>query len=129
MAHPNEQLIRDYFAALAAQDGDRAASFFADDVVVHIGGRNELSGDYRGLAEWQGFMRKSGEVTGGTWGLELHDALGSDDHAVVLAKAHLEKDGKRFEWNRVAVYHVEGGKITEIWVTDDDPYTVDEYFA
>ena len=45
MANKNEQLLRELDEALSANDIEKAFSYFADDVVAHIGGQSKLGGD------------------------------------------------------------------------------------
>ena len=50
MAHPNETLVREAFAAFGRGDMDALRSqYFAEDIRWHIPGRNPLAGDYEGV--------------------------------------------------------------------------------
>ncbi len=60
---------------------------------------------------------------------EEHDLLVSEDHAVALATWHAERGGKTQSMNRVVVYHLEGDKITELWIVDEDQAAADESIA
>ena len=48
MAHPNEELMRKYAEAWERGDVKAAENFYADDVVLHMPGRNQFSGIFRG---------------------------------------------------------------------------------
>ena len=49
MAHPNENLVREGFAAFGRGDMDAMRNqFFANDVRWHTAGRSLLAGDYEG---------------------------------------------------------------------------------
>ena len=47
--HPNIARIKDGYAAFAKGDFAVLNDLFAEDIVWHASGRNQLSGDYRGL--------------------------------------------------------------------------------
>jgi ketosteroid isomerase-like protein len=129
MAHPNEELIRRGYDAFMAGDMDTLNEFFADNIVWHAPGRNQLSGDHRGKEQVFAVFAKLGELTGGTFRLEIHDVLADDEHAVVLARSMAERGGKRLDDNGVQVFHIQDGKITEQWLHPGDTYAGDEFFS
>lgn len=78
MAHPNEDLVREGYAAFGRGDLDMLSNrFFADGVRWHFPGRSPFGGDYTG----------TGEVM--TWlGPELRGLGRHDPHRV--ARRHRE---------------------------------------
>ena len=46
--HPTAVWIRELYAAFFAGDMETAGQWFTDDIVVHLAGRNPLSGTYHG---------------------------------------------------------------------------------
>lgn len=102
---------------------------FAPDIVWHSPGRNMLSGDFSGVdAVIASFVRQF-EETGGTFKVDVHDILGSDDHAVALATVTAERNGKSINAPYAHVCHFRDGRLTEAWILDMDPYKLDEFFA
>jgi uncharacterized protein len=102
---------------------------FDPDIVWHAPGRNPTSGDFHGPEAVIASFLKNFEVTGGTFKVEVHDILGSDDHAVALATASATKDGKTLSEPYAHVCHFRDGKLTEAWIADYDLYKVDEFFG
>jgi ketosteroid isomerase-like protein len=102
---------------------------FAPDIEWHNPGRNILSGDYKGADAVIAMFVKQFEETGGTFAVELHDVLGSDDHAVALATARAERNGKSLNEPYAHVCHFRDGKLTEAWILQYDPYKGDELFG
>jgi uncharacterized protein len=52
VAHPNEVLVREAFAAFGRGDMDALRSqYFAEDIRWHTPGRSPLAGDYEGVAQ------------------------------------------------------------------------------
>jgi ketosteroid isomerase-like protein len=132
MTHPNEELARSEMEAALRGDFEGMLAQYTEDVILHYPGRNALSGTYRGkdgLREW---VRKIDELLGpeGSLTRTLHDILASDNHAVQLVSVDASRtDGRSASWNAAVVMHVRDGKISEIWLHIDDPYTVDALLA
>jgi uncharacterized protein len=92
MAHPNEVLVRDGFAAFGRGDMDALRNqYFAEDIRWHVGGRGALAGDYEGTAQVLGLFGRLFELSGGTYSAELHDVLANDEQAVQLFTSRAER--------------------------------------
>jgi uncharacterized protein len=129
MAHPNEDLIRRGYEAFGAQDMATLNELFADDVVWHSPGHNQLAGTFRGKEEVFAIFQKVGELTGGTFKLDIHAVLADDEHAVVLSRSTGEREGKTLDDNTVQVFHIKDGKVTEQWLHPGDTYAADEFWG
>lgn len=129
MGHANEELMRKGYAAFQSGDMDTLRNLFAPDIVWHAGGRNPLSGDFKGIDEVLASFMKTMELAGGTFKVELHDVMANDEHAVALASSSGERDGKKLQNNFAHIAHVKDGKMTESWIHPDDQYAVDEFWA
>lgn len=128
--HPNAQVVKKAFEAFVRGDVEAFTAELADDVVFHMPGSNQLSGDYKGKDEFvTKVVGRILELTGGTLALEAHDIFGSDDHAVGIYVIRAERDGKRYEWKHVNVYHIREGKAAEIWWNPFEQDVVDELLA
>ena len=130
MAHPNEDLVRDGFAAFERGDMDALRKqICTDDVRWHNPGRGPISGDYEGIDQVIQYFARVLELTGGTFSLELHDVLANDEHAVALVTVRGERAGKQLTDNEVLTYHIRDGKISEVWTHFTDSYTNDEFWS
>jgi hypothetical protein len=78
--HPNVARLRDVYAAFAALNG-----LFADDVLFHATGRNQVQGGYRGRDAVYGLFGKFMEITEGTFHIDVHAVLADDERGVALA--------------------------------------------
>ena len=66
MAHPNEDLVRETFAASGRGDIDALRTqYFADGIRLHFPGRSPLAGDHDGLAQVMRFFGRVRELSGG----------------------------------------------------------------
>jgi hypothetical protein len=64
-----------------------------------------LSGDYKGKDAIFGFFTKIMQETDGTFRLEVHDILASDDHGVVLVRQTAQRNGKSWDSRAIHVTH------------------------
>jgi ketosteroid isomerase-like protein len=124
--HPNVARIEDGYAAFAKGDFDVLTDLFADNIVWHSGGRNQLTGEYRGQEAVFGYFAKLMEATDGTFRIDLHAVLADDEHGVALAVVTASRDGSSITTNEADVMHLRDGKVTEFWTTSVDTRAFDE---
>ncbi len=130
MAHPNEDLVREGFAAFGRGDMDALGKqYWTDDIRYHIPGRSPLAGDYEGPEQVIQVFARLFELSGGTLSLELHDVLANDEHAVALFTTRAERAGKQLNDNQVQTFHFRDGKVSETWVQSTDLYAQDEFWS
>jgi ketosteroid isomerase-like protein len=124
--HPNVTRMRDGYAAFAKGDFAVLNDLFADDIRWHVGGRNQLTGDYRGRDEVYEFFGKLMELTDGTFHLDLHAVFADDEHGVALVVGTASRGGKSVTVNEAHVYHMRDGRVTEFWDASTDQAAFDE---
>lgn len=129
MTHPNEQVVRDGFAAFAAGDMEALRRMFAADAVWHVPGRSRLSGSYKGVEEILGYIGRMVEITGGTMVVTVHDVVGNDQHVFAAYNVTAKREHKALRDNQVLVFHVRDGKVTEVWGTSGDQYLSDDFWG
>ncbi len=124
----NLETMRAYLGHIAANDWEGAKAFFADDIVAHVSGHHAFSGTYRGADAFMGYLR---DATGAADSVEIapHDLLANEEHAVVLATITSVHGGQTLVSHRVVVYHVADGKITELWIIDEDQKAMEDFMA
>jgi uncharacterized protein len=127
--HPNAERIRRAFAAFAQGNMATMTELIAEDTVWHIPGRGPLSGDHRGRDTVFELFSRLVQGSEGTFTQELHDALGSDDHAVALTHASARRGPHTYDFNDVWVFHLRNGQITEAWWRPEDLYASDQFWT
>jgi len=128
-AAENADIVRRGYAAFQIGDLGALRDLFTSDIRWHTNGRNWVSGTREGIdATLEQFGRLAAE-TDGTFRVEIHDLLASDDHVVVLARSSGDRRGRHLEGNYTHVFHLSDGKVTESWVLNEDPYAQDEFFS
>jgi ketosteroid isomerase-like protein len=129
MAHPNEDLLRRGYEAFGAGDIETVMALFAEDIVWHSPGANQLTGDYHGRDQVLGYLGKIMELTGGTFRVEIHDLLANDRHGTVLVTTHAERGGRTLTSREINIWHLANGKYTEFWTFAENQADVDNFLA
>jgi ketosteroid isomerase-like protein len=124
--HPNVARIRDGYAAFAKGDFAVLNDLFAEDLLWHDAGRNQLSGEYRGREAVYGLFGKLMEVTEGSFHIDLHAVLADDEHGVALVVIAASRGGRSIEVNEAHVFHMRDGRVVEFWNASTDMYAADE---
>ena len=75
VGHPNEDLIRRGYDAFSRGDTDTLRELYHPDIVWHAPGRSQLAGDHQGVDAVFGFFGQTMEMTGGNFGVEVHDVV------------------------------------------------------
>jgi ketosteroid isomerase-like protein len=125
--HSNEELARREMDLINQGDLAAVGELYADDFVLHYPGRNPLAGTYTKVEEFLARLERL--FQGGTVKRRLHDALGTDDHAVQLLAVEAQAKGRSHSWNAVIVMHVRKGKFSEAWFHFDDQHALDEFLT
>jgi ketosteroid isomerase-like protein len=129
MAHSNEGLLRRGYEAFAAGDIQTVLGILADDIAWHIGGENQISGDYHGHDEVVGFFGRLVEVTNGTFRLDVEQYLANDTHGAVLCTAYAARDNRELVMREVHTWRLADGKATEFWGFVWDDEVADSFFS
>jgi uncharacterized protein len=124
--HSNVARIKDGYAAFAKGDLAALNDLFADDVLWHVEGRNQLVGDYRGRDAVYAFFGRLMEVTEGTFHLDVHAVLADDAHGVALVVTTASRAGRSVTTQNAHVFHLRDGRVTEFWDASTDQYSTDE---
>ena len=127
--HPNAELFRRGYGAFQSGDLETVRTLFADDIVWHIGGRNHFSRDYAGADNVLALFAENFTETDGTFGVDVHDILADDDHAVALATVRGRKGDKTLNDRYTHVVHIAGGEVVESWIFQENQHEVDEFWG
>ncbi len=102
----------------------------SEDIVWHVSGHSRLAGERRGKQAVMEFLGELAQITGGSFKLEVHDIVASEDHVIVLARESAERDGQRYENNVVHVAHYDSeGKTKEFWALEEDQEKADRLLS
>jgi uncharacterized protein len=127
--HPNVAMIRRGYEVFGRGDMRAIDELLADDIVWHNGGRGPLAGDLTSKKEVFEFFGKLGELSDGTFHIDMHDVVGGDEHVVALSTAHATRRGQEAKMRGADIWHVRAGKAIEFWHVDVDQYAADEFWS
>jgi len=127
--HPNAQIAREAFDAMARGDVDWLQAHMHPDVVFHQGGRFPTAGTYTGRDAVFGHMMEFFALVDFSMKIAVHDIAATDDHAVSLVQVSIDYQGRHLDFDEAHVWHIRDGVATEMWGVPKDPYEVDEFFA
>jgi ketosteroid isomerase-like protein len=128
-ATENAALVRSAYEAFSRGDMAAVAATFAPDIKWHANGRSALAGTFESIDGVLAYFGQLHSETDGTFRVEIHDLLSSDGHVVVLGRGIGDRKGKHLEGNYCHVFHMRGGRVTEAWVVNEDPYAQDEFWS
>ena len=125
----NVARIRDAFRAFAERDSITVGRLIGNGVVWRVPGASSMAGEYRGRAEIFEFLRRTAELTGGTYRTDLVDVWGGDQLVVGLYRATGERDGLRLDIPQALVFRFEGNELREVLAVPGDPWAFDAFWA
>jgi hypothetical protein len=127
--HPNVATVRRGYEAFSKGDMETLRSLMTEDCVHHVPGKSQIAGDYKGVDQVLGLYAKFFELTGGTLKVDLHDAVGNDEHVITMHRLTANRTGKILDTNEALVFHFRGGKISELFDAPSDQYAQDAFWG
>ena len=129
MVYLDENAIQLLINAFNQRDLEPGAKLFADDVILHYPGKNQISGDHLGKSGVLDFWKKQIELTGGSFKGEILSVLQGEGNLILIMNATADVNGKSYSWGRINHYLIVEGRVVEGWIYEGDQYTADLVFA
>jgi len=127
--HPNAGIVREGFDRFGRGDVAGLLDLFADDAVWHVPGASAMAGDYRGRDEIVAFLRRTAELTGGTYRVELLWVVADDEHTVAVYRARGERDGRALDIEQALLIELRDGLWADIRAQPLDQPAFDAFWA
>ena len=127
--HPNAALLKKGYEAFSQGDMATITDLFAEDVVWHLFGHNQLAGVHRGRDAVFASFAKTAALSGGSFKIDVHDVVANDEHAVALTRATGTREGRSLDSMDTDVYHMKDGKVVEFWSFVEDDRATDEFWS
>jgi len=127
--HPNATLVRDGFERFVRGDVAGLIGLFADDAVWRVPGANAMAGDYRGREEIVAFLRRTAELTGATYRVELLWVVADEEHTVAVYRARGEREGRSLDIEQALLVGVRDGLWVDIRAQPLDQDAFDAFWA
>jgi ketosteroid isomerase-like protein len=115
----NGDIVRKFYEARAAHDEAAIRSLLSEDVVWHESGDFDYSGTHSGREAVLTLLNRLALITGGTFQLEAHDVVETRQHAAAVVQWSAERSGHRIDGQEIAVYRIQGSRITRAWFFPD----------
>ena len=129
MKHPNAVLLEKLYADFIQGDVASVLAVCADKMTFQVPGKSKLAGKYTKSNFVEKFVSQLGELSAGSFKLEVHDILASDQHSVVLATERLTRHGQAQEFRTVHVWRFEDGKPVAWYEYPRDLYQYDSIWV
>jgi uncharacterized protein len=128
--HPHAAAARRGFEDFRRGDVAGLLGLFAPDAEWHVPGTNAMSGVHRGMEEIGPFLRRTRELTNGTYQVELLWAVADDEHLVTVYTARGERpDGRALDIEQALLIDVVGGRWRRIRAQPLDQAAFDDFWA
>jgi uncharacterized protein len=121
--HLNGSIVRRFFAAQAANDLVTLVEVLGEDVVWHLprgGTRLSLDPTVVGLGALAEMSARNSEASDGTFRFELEHVFAGDSYAAAITHNTATTSDRALDLQMVIQFHVDDGKIVEVWESPDD---------
>ncbi|MBA3653910.1 MAG: nuclear transport factor 2 family protein [Actinobacteria bacterium] len=112
--HPNAELVRSGYAAMAGGDADTFLAMLADDIKWHFPGKSAVSGDFEGKSALLAHVAAMAAAAG-SLDIQLVHMLADDTFAVAIEHVVATKGDKRYDRHDIAVFRMKDGRVAEGW--------------
>jgi uncharacterized protein len=117
-----------YAAAWLAGDRAAIAACYHDEFTLHYAGQNPLAGVHRGKAAAFAALAEVARRANRKL-LGVDDIMAGPRRGAILVRESFSRYGRTAELERLLVYAVRDGLLSECWVYDRDQAMVDAFFA
>jgi ketosteroid isomerase-like protein len=129
MSKSNATVIRNAYDAFAKGDVPSAFAVFDPAITWHVPGHSPLSGDFTGRDQIGGFFVRTMELSGGTFGIDVHNVFADDDLVVALVTVHARRKGAPASFPEVHVWRLKHGKVTGFREYQSDEQREDRFWS
>lgn len=125
----NVERTRQGFRAFAEGDAATIAALLDEHIVWRIPGRNVLAGAHEGREAALAVLRRSVELTGGTYRADLRWAVADEEHVVAVYRASGQRGNRVLEVDQALVARVVDGRWVEVDAVPFDQHAFDEFWS
>lgn len=123
-------LVRAGYAAFNARDMDALRTLMATEVVQHVPGQSRFAGSYKGIDNVLAYYGTLGEVTGGTFRVDLIDVHGDGHgHVTAIHQVNMSRGDAHRVTRGSILFTFLGDKVTDLLEMRPDLAGDDAFFA
>jgi uncharacterized protein len=113
MSEFNSATIRKVYENFAHGNIPAVFAAFDEAITWHVPGHNPLSGDYTGHDEVEAFFRRTMELPGGAFSIDMYNVLEDEDIVVALVTVNVIRKRISASFPEVHVWRLKNGKAVE----------------
>jgi len=129
MGDSNAMTIRRAYQDFAQGNIPAVFAAFDSSIAWHVPGHSPLSGDYIGHEQIGGFFRRTMELSGGAFSIDVHNVLAEDDLVMVLVTVNAQRNGISASFLEVHVWRMKDGKAIEFREYQGDEQREDRFWS
>ena len=129
MGEQNAVTIRKAYEDFAHGNIPAVFAVFDPEITWHVPGHGPLSGDYTGHDAIGGFFRRTMELSGGTFSMDVRNVLADDDVVVVLVTVNVQRNGVSATFPEVHVWRMKNGSVTDFCEYQGDEHREDQFWS
>ena len=129
MGQSNAAIIRKGYQDFAKGDIPAVFAVFDPAITWHVPDHSPLSGDFTGHEEIGGFLRRTLELSGGAFSIDVHHVLADGDLVVVLTTVNARRNGESASFPEVHVWRLKNGKVTAFREYQGDEQREDRFWS
>jgi uncharacterized protein len=129
MGDKNAAVIRKAYDDFARGNVPAVFAVFDAAITWHVPGHGPLSGNFMGHDAIADFFRRTMELSGGTFSIDVHNVLAEDDLVVVLATVHAQRNGVAASFPEVHVWRLKEGKAISFREYQGDEQREDRFWS
>ena len=129
-APASHDVVKSFYAGFQHEDLSSAIGpLLSEGIKWHVAGVNPLAGDFVGAEEVFAAMRRYAEASNRTLHLDTLSVLGEGTHAVAIHAATARRGHLQCSAHEIDLFHVENGRITEMWSFSEDQDATDALWS
>ncbi len=129
MTKSNGEIIREAYQNFATGNIPAVFAAFDPSITWHVPGHSPLSGDYAGHDEVGGFFQRTMALSGGAFGIDVHNVLGEGDLVVALVTVNAERNGSSASFPEIHVWRMKNGKAADFREYQGDEQREDKFWS
>ena len=129
MDKSNREIVHKAYEDFSRGDVPAVFDVFDPGITWHIPGHGPLSSDFTGHDQIGAFFRRTMELSGGTFSIDLDRVLAAGDVVVALVTVHARRNGTAASFPEVHVWRMKNGKVTAFREYQGDEQREDQFWG
>ena len=129
MDQPNASIIRKAYQDFTQGNIPAVFAVFDPAITWHVPGHSPLSGDFTSHDQIAGFFKRTLDLSGGAFSIDVHNVLADGDLVVTLTTVKARRNGVAASFPEVHVWRLRNGKAVEFREYQGDEQREDRFWS